>query len=119
MSTSTHARRQEIIDPNRPLFQPTPPHEIQLPALVLAVGHRWSGKGLAISSKLQHLKRARLADRVFLISPTFPSNEHLWGPLASLADRYDDMSFGSVAAVQAAIEGEADELKDHNVKAGR
>jgi hypothetical protein len=113
----TQAKNQQIVVPKRPLFVPTPPDEIQLPALVLAVGRRGSGKGVAISSKIHHLKRAGLADRVWLISPTYPSNEHLWGPLTNPEDRYDDMSFSSVAKVQAAIEGEADEWDDHKVKA--
>jgi hypothetical protein len=110
------AKGQEIVVPKRPLFVPTPPDEIQLPALVLACGRRGSGKGVAISSKLHHLKRAGLADRVWLISPTFPSNEHLWGELTAPEDRYNEMSFDSVGKVQAAIDGEADDWDDYCTK---
>lgn len=61
--------------PNKRAFQvPTPPGVPPLPTLMLLVGHRGCGKGVALTSLLRHYRKLHLADRIFWISPTICSN---------------------------------------------
>ena len=64
--------------PKKRAFIKVPEGEIGLHCCAVVCGARGSGKSVAVSSKLHHLKAEGLADRIFLISPTAVSNSEMW-----------------------------------------
>lgn len=103
----------EIIIPKKKAFINTPEGEIGLHCCCVVAGARGSGKSVAVSSKLHHLKREGLADRVFLISPTAVSNSEMWKGLIEDEDIYTDMTNESVIKVIEQIELEAKEWNEY------
>src|SRR5574343_1159976 len=95
-----------IIVPRKKAFIPTPDGEIGLHCCAVICGARGSGKSVAVSSKLHHLKKEGLADRVFLISPTAVSNSEMWNGLIDDDDIYTAMDNSSVEKVIEAVEAE-------------
>jgi hypothetical protein len=103
----------EIIVPKKKAFINTPKGEIGLHCCAVVCGARGSGKSVAVSSKLHHLKREGLADRVFLISPTAVSNSEMWNGLINDDDIYTDMTNDSVISVIEQVEIEAKEWQEY------
>lgn len=102
-----------IIIPKKKTFINTPEGEIGLHACIVVAGARGSGKSVAVSSKLHHLKREGFADRTFLISPTAVSNAEMWRGLINDEDIYTDMSNESVEKVIEQVEIEAKEWAEY------
>jgi hypothetical protein len=105
-----------IIIPKKKAFIATPPGEIGLHCCAVVCGARGSGKTVAVSSKLHHLKSEGLADRVFLISPTKISNAELWKGLIEEDDMYDEMTNASVATIIEQVELEAKEWFEYEAQ---
>lgn len=105
-----------IIVPRKKAFIPTPDGEIGLHCCAVICGARGSGKSVAVSSKLHHLKKEGLADRVFLISPTAVSNSEMWNGLIDDDDIYTAMDNSSVEKVIEAVEAEAKEWYEYERK---
>lgn len=99
--------------PKKKAFIPTPDFEIGLHACVVVCGARGSGKSIAVSSKLHHLKKEQLADRIFLISPTAISNAPMWEGLVDQDDIFTDMTNASVERIVELVEAESDEWNEH------
>ena len=102
-----------IIVPKKKKTIPTPEHEYNLHALVVCAGKRGSGKTVAVSSKLRHLKSEGLADRVFLIAPTAISNTEMWKGLINEDDIYTEMDNSSVNSVLFSVQQEAEEWEEY------
>lgn len=90
----------------------TPKDEINLHGIIISVGKRGSGKSVSVFSKIRHLKDQKLADRVYLISPTKHSNYHLAEGLVADEDMYEEMSNESVDDILYKIEQDAQEYED-------
>ncbi|DAC81576.1 TPA_asm: FtsK [Monoraphidium MELD virus] len=89
---------------------PTPPDMPKLHGLFILAGHRGAGKGVAITSMLRQMKRARCCDRVFWLSPTCQSNKAYLDELGVKdADKHDSPDNGAIDAVLAAVDEEARE----------
>lgn len=52
----------------------TPPDQIRMHALMIAVAKRGGGKTVALTSLLRSLQKDKALDRLFLITPTYASN---------------------------------------------
>lgn len=102
-----------IILPKKKAFIVTPDEEIRLHCCAVICGARGSGKSVAVSSKLHHLKRQGLADRIFLITPTFVSNNEMWKGLVNDEDVLTEMNNTSVEHVIEQVEAEAKEWSQH------
>ena len=98
-----------IIVPKKKAFIKTPEEEIGLHCCAVVAGARGSGKSVAVSSKLHHLKAEGLADRILLISPTAVSNSEMWKGLIDDDDIFTNMDNSSVAKVIEIVEQEASE----------
>lgn len=98
-----------IILPKKKAFIQTPDEEIRLHCCAVVCGARGSGKSVAVSSKLHHLKKQGLADRIFLITPTYISNNEMWKDLVNEEDVYTEMNNSSVEKVIESVEAEAKE----------
>ena len=95
-----------IILPKSKKSIPTPEHEYSLHGIFVVCGRRSSGKSVAVSSKLHHLKSEGLCDRVFLISPTAVSNTEMWSGLVEEDDIYEEMGNKSVLDIIEKIKDE-------------
>lgn len=102
-----------IIVPKKKTFIKTPEGEVCLHGCIVVCGARGSGKSVAVSSKLHHLKSEGLADRIFLISPTAVSNNEMWAGLINEEDIYTDMNNESVEKVIQQVELEAKEWAEY------
>jgi hypothetical protein len=94
----------------------TPPLEIGLLAVIIAVGKMKSGKSLSISSKLRDLREQGYCDRVFLLSPTAasPTNKELFKDLIdSKNDLWTSPDYASVNEIIEEIKQEGDEWDDY------
>ena len=105
--------KYDIIVPKKKTFIKTPDGEIGLHGCIVVCGARGSGKSVAVSSKLHHLKSEGFADRVFLISPTAVSNNEMWNGLIDEEDIYTDMTNASVESVIEQVELEAKEWHEY------
>jgi hypothetical protein len=105
--------RYPIILPKKKAFITTPDEEIRLHCCAVVCGARGSGKSVAVSSTLHHLKRQGLADRIFLITPTFVSNNEMWKGLVDEEDVFTEMNNSSVEQVIEAVEAEAKEWNEY------
>jgi hypothetical protein len=105
--------KYEIIVPKKKTFIKTPDGEIGLHGCIVVCGARGSGKSVAVSSKLHHLKKEGFADRVLLISPTAVSNNEMWTGLINEDDIYTDMTNESVEKVIEQVELEAKEWQEY------
>lgn len=105
--------RFPIILPKKKAFIKTPEGEIGLHGCIVVCGARGSGKSVAVSSKLHHLKKEGFADRVFLISPTAISNNEMWAGLINEEDIYTDMTNESVEKVIEQVELESKEWNEY------
>jgi hypothetical protein len=90
-----------------------PEHLPKLPMLLLASAVRGSGKSTSISSMLKHYKNNNLCHRVFVISPTYRSNEFLFKDLVAEEDVYEDATQGALDKIIAEVESEAKEWKHY------
>lgn len=102
-----------IIVPKKRSFIDTPQDEIRLHCCAVIAGARGSGKSVAVSSKLHHLKKQGFADRIMLISPTAVSNSEMWNGLINEEDIFTDMDNSSVEKVIDIVEAEAKEWSQH------
>jgi hypothetical protein len=109
-------KNAEIVVPKKKAFIKTPDGEIGLHCCAVICGARGSGKSVAVSSKLQHLKKEGLADRIFLISPTAVSNSEMWNGLIEEEDIYTDMTNDSVLKVIEQVELEAKEWLEYEAQ---
>jgi hypothetical protein len=98
-----------IIVPAKRSFIDTPKDEIRLHCCTVVAGARGSGKSVAVSSKLHHLKKQGFADRIMLISPTAISNSEIWNGLINEEDIFTAMDNSSVEKVIDIVEAEAKE----------
>ena len=93
----------------------TPEDSIRLPALVCLCGKRGSGKTATLYFLLKQLKHDKLADRIWIISPTAfsPANEAMFKDLGIdyEKDLYEDMSVDSLRKVDAALAEEGAQWK--------
>lgn len=105
--------KYNIILPKKKAFIKTPEGEIGLHCCAVVAGARGSGKSVAVSSKLHHLKGEGLADRIFLISPTSVSNAEMWEGLIERDDMYSEMTNESVQKVIENVEMEAKEWQEY------
>ena len=94
----------------------TPENEYCLHGIFVVAGKRGSGKTVAVSSKLRHLKEEHICDRVFLIAPTAVSNTEMWKGLIDEEDMYEEMDNSSMEKVLAKVQEEADEWSDYLYK---
>ena len=106
----------KIIVPKKRAFIKVPDGEIGLHCLAVVAGARGSGKSVAVSSKLHHLKAEGLADRIMLISPTAVSNSEMWKGLIDDEDIFSEMTNESVVKVIDIVEAEAKEWKEYEEK---
>lgn len=102
--------------PKKRAFIKVPDGEIGLHCCAVVCGARGSGKSVAVSSKLHHLKAEGLADRIFLISPTAVSNSEMWKGLIDEEDIFSEMTNESVIKVIDIVEAEAKEWKEYEEK---
>jgi hypothetical protein len=102
--------------PKKRAFIKVPEGEIGLHCCAVVCGARGSGKSVAVSSKLHHLKAEGLADRIFLISPTAISNSEMWKGLINDDDIFSEMTNDSVEKVIDAVEIEAKEWREYEEK---
>jgi hypothetical protein len=101
--------RYPIILPKKKAFIITPEQEIRLHCCAVVAGARGSGKSISVSSKLHHLKKQGLADRILMISPTYASNVEIWKDLVDEDDVFEEMDNSSVQKVIDIVEAEAKE----------
>jgi hypothetical protein len=109
-------KKYPIVVPKKKSFIPTPDGEIRLHCCAVVAGARGSGKSVAVSSKLHHLKQQGLADRIFLISPTAISNSEMWHGLIDDEDIFTEMDNMSVIKVIDIVEAEAKEWFEYERK---
>ena len=66
--------------PGKPAFNiETPPGDPKLHALMVLSAKRGGGKTTSLCSYLKYLKEeCEVIDRVFLVTPTYASNQHIW-----------------------------------------
>lgn len=102
-----------IIVPKKKTFIETPKDEVALHGVFVIVGRRGSGKSVAVSSKLRHLKQAGFADRVWLVSPTAISNAEMWDGIIDPDDVHTEMDNSSIEHIVEAIEHEAAEYFEY------
>lgn len=102
-----------IVVPKKKKTINTPEHEYNLHGIMVVAGKRGSGKTVAVSSKLRHLKEEGLADRIFLIAPTAVSNTEMWKGLIDESDMYEEMDNSSVMSVLNEVQQEADEWEEY------
>ena len=102
-----------IILPKNKKEIPTGEHEYKLHGIFVVCGRRNSGKSVAVSSKLRHMKQDGVCDRVFLISPTAISNSEMWAGLVDEEDIYEDMTNASVIAVLDEVKNEKREWDEY------
>ena len=88
-------------------------HEYKLHSIFVVCGRRNSGKSVAVSSKLRHMKQDGVCDRVFLIYPTAISNSEMWAGLVDEQDIYEDMTNTSVIAVLDEVKNEKREWDEY------
>lgn len=98
-----------IIVPKKKAFIETPKDEVALHGVFVVVGRRGSGKSVAVSSKLRHLKQAGYADKVYLVSPTAISNAEMWDGIIDNDDIFTEMDNSSIEQIIEQIEAEAAE----------
>lgn len=85
-----------------------------LPATVVYYGVRGSGKTSAIQSMLRKYQAANLMNRLFIISPTFKSNNFLFdGLISDQGDVYEEAVQSSLNDVIDKVQSEADEWKKY------
>lgn len=56
----------------------TPPDQVRMHCLILAVAKRGGGKSVALTSLMHSLKKDKSLDRLFLVTPTFESNKAIF-----------------------------------------
>lgn len=81
------------------------------PYTLLCAGVRGAGKSTFVSSMLRKFKDAKCVHRVFLISPTYESNKHLWEGLVEKEDVYQEPTVASLDAVVHAVEEEVSQFR--------
>jgi hypothetical protein len=86
----------------------------KLPLLAMAAATRGCGKSTAIQSMLRKMKGANVCHRVFLISPTYKSNDFLWDGVVDPGDVYEDAYQSALDSVVGEVESEAKEWKLYN-----
>lgn len=104
-------KNMKAVLPNEPPKIEVPDHLPPLHGLFGYFGVRGSGKTVSMTTLLRKYRDANLAQRVFLISPTYDSNKYLFEGLVDKKDVYEEASQASLDAVMEAIESEAAEWR--------
>jgi hypothetical protein len=96
---------------NEPKKVKTPPHLFPLPMLASFVATRGSGKTVAMTTLLKKYQAAGLCQRVFLITETYASNEHLFEGLVEPDDVFSASDPDALEKIMEALTEESSAWK--------
>jgi hypothetical protein len=92
----------------------TPDDLMKMHLCMVVSGKRGSGKTVAVMNLLKRLQDAKCLDRVFIISPTYYSNKHIFDLIKyDIEDVYQEPTKENLDNVIAAVEAEAEDYEDY------
>jgi hypothetical protein len=94
---------------------PTPKNSFRQPCLQLVVGVRYTGKSYLTSKILAQAKRDKTFNRIYIVTPSFKSNEAYFGEYINEEDVFEPTK-DSIDNVIKSVEADRDEFEEYLIK---
>ena len=94
---------------------PTPKNSFRQPCLQLVVGVRYTGKSYLTSKILAQAKRDKTFNRIYIVTPSFKSNEAYFGEYINEEDVFEPTK-DSIDNVIKSVEADRDEFEEFLIK---
>ncbi len=94
---------------------PTPKNSFRQPCLQLLVGVRYTGKSYLTSKILAQAKRDKTFNRIYIVTPSFKSNEAYFGEYINEEDVFEPTK-ESIDNVIKSVEADRDEFEEYLIK---
>ena len=94
---------------------PTPKNSFRQPCLQLIVGVRYTGKSYLTSKILAQAKRDKTFNRIYIVTPSFKSNEAYFGEYINEEDVFEPTK-DSIDNVIKSVEADRDEFEEFLIK---
>lgn len=94
---------------------PTPKNSFRQPCLQLIIGVRYTGKSYLTSKILAQAKRDKTFNRIYIVTPSFKSNEAYFGEYINEEDVFEPTK-DSIDNVIKSVEADRDEFEEYLIK---
>lgn len=94
---------------------PTPKNSFRQPCLQLIIGVRYTGKSYLTSKILAQAKRDKTFNRIYIVTPSFKSNEAYFGEYINEEDVFEPTK-DSIDNVIKSVEADRDEFEEFLIK---